>query len=73
MCKGDVLVVARQAPGQDIHSALSDGQPYSYQCSSDGKSARAALTRMSGTSMATPIVAGAAALARQYFRTGKYA
>ena len=60
------------APGQDIHSAFSDGMPYSYQCDQDGKSSTAALTKMSGTSMATPIAAGAAALARQYFRTGKY-
>ena len=56
------------APGEDVHSAYSDGQAYSYQCEADGKSARAALTRMSGTSMSTPIVAGSAALVRQYFR-----
>jgi subtilisin family serine protease len=59
--KPDVL-----APGQQIISARSDGDPNSGNCD------RADLVPMQGTSMATPIGAGAAALVRQYFTDGFY-
>jgi len=45
--------------------AASDGKPYSYQCGEDIEKDDRGVTRMSGTSMATPIAAGAAALIRQ--------
>ncbi|MCM0082947.1 S8 family serine peptidase [Geomonas sp. Red32] len=51
------------APGYQIVSADSDGVKGSYNSGT--------LT-MSGTSMATPAVAGAAALIRQYFTEGYY-
>lgn len=50
-------------PGGDIISAASDSNPGSYNCSTSTKS---------GTSMATPGVAGAAALVRDYFNQGFY-
>lgn len=51
------------APGQDIRSIDSDGLKNSFN---------SGLITMSGTSMATPSVAGAAAMVRQYFRQGFY-
>ncbi len=50
-------------PGSSIMSAANDGSPSTFNCSE---------TSMSGTSMATPGVAGAAALVRQYFADGFY-
>eukprot|EP00760_Papus_ankaliazontas_P038912 PhM_4_TR9411/c0_g1_i1/m.54786 len=50
------------APGNDITSAASDGGGTNSQCN--------AAIAQSGTSMATPIVAGSAALIRQYLREG---
>ncbi|GFO55262.1 hypothetical protein GMSM_22690 [Geomonas sp. Red276] len=51
------------APGYQIVSADSDGVKGSYNSGT---------ITMSGTSMATPAVAGAAALIRQYFTDGYY-
>ena len=52
-------------PGVGIQSARGDGDPTSNNC---GLSA--AVLSMSGTSMATPLCAGAAALVREYFLKG---
>jgi subtilisin family serine protease len=49
------------APGVDVVSADSDGVRNSYNCGT---------IAFSGTSMATPTVAGAAALIRQFFEDG---
>lgn len=51
------------APGQNIISSRSGRTPGTLTCT---------LTRMQGTSMATPITAGNAALVRQYFTEGFY-
>nr|CAG4717112.1 unnamed protein product [Naegleria fowleri] len=58
--------------GQSIVSAHSDGDLNTFQCSAglspiQGNSA--ALMTNAGTSMATPLVAGATALLREYFQT----
>jgi len=59
------------APGEQISAARSDGNLNSNQCGVDEGAADYALTVMSGTSMAAPFVAGAAAIVRQYFREGR--
>lgn len=61
--KPDVL-----APGEYIRSALSDGSTTSHNCNPVGN----AVVQMQGTSMATPVAAGAVALVRQYFLRGFY-
>jgi hypothetical protein len=56
------------ATGQSVMSARSDGTtstPASANCPVSG-----VLTSMSGTSMATPVTSGAAAMVRQYFTEG---
>lgn len=62
------------APGQYVVSARAK-DPSSFdppgQCSDDG-SGGPPLLAMAGTSMAAPLVAGAAALVRQYFTEGYY-
>ena len=57
-------------PGQIIWSAKSDGLPFSHQCGTNRSDSDYALLSMQGTSMATPLTAGSAALVRQYFREG---
>jgi len=54
------------APGAQISSAKAEPAK-TGECEADG-----ALTTKSGTSMATPAVAGSAALVRQYFMEGYY-
>ncbi|EKX41119.1 hypothetical protein GUITHDRAFT_112852 [Guillardia theta CCMP2712] len=66
--KPDVL-----CPGYRIHSSFSDGDPTSFQCGAYANSAGGALLEMSGTSMATPLCAGSAALVRDYFKGGHHA
>jgi len=54
------------APGQYVISARSDGNPDSHNC------AITDTLPMQGTSMATPVAAGGAALVRQYYTEGFY-
>lgn len=63
--KPDVL-----APGEYIVSARSDGTLSSRQCPT--VESGLGLLEMQGTSMATPIAAGSAAMVRQYFTEGFY-
>ena len=51
------------APGKSLTSSASDGSLHTFQCSLESKE---------GTSMATPVVAAAATMVRQYFRSGYY-
>jgi len=51
------------APGDYLISADNDADPESFNCG---------VRTMSGTSMATPLVAGLSALVRQYFTEGFY-
>jgi len=51
------------APGRFIKSASSSSSPTNNHCST---------TYMQGTSMATPVVAGGAAMVQQYFLEGYY-
>jgi len=57
------------APGKSIYSARSDGATGQTVNCPSGLSGVVAL---SGTSMATPAVAGEMSLVRQYFETGRY-
>ena len=57
------------APGEFIISSRSDGNLTSFQCSADDGST---LRPMQGTSMAAPVAAGTAMLAREYLMKGYY-
>ena len=63
--KPDVL-----CPGTNIHSAHGDGDITSNNCGTLVDSGDGAVGTMSGTSMATPLCAGAGALVREYFWDG---
>lgn len=54
------------APGASLLSALATGAPTS------GRMDQCAMIRQQGTSMSTPVVAGSAVLAREYFQKGYY-
>eukprot|EP00817_Percolomonadidae_sp_ATCC50343_P005548 CAMPEP_0117430754 /NCGR_PEP_ID=MMETSP0758-20121206/10307_1 /TAXON_ID=63605 /ORGANISM="Percolomonas cosmopolitus, Strain AE-1 (ATCC 50343)" /LENGTH=631 /DNA_ID=CAMNT_0005219117 /DNA_START=670 /DNA_END=2566 /DNA_ORIENTATION=- len=61
-------------PGMIINSAHSDGNVNTFQCSDirPNRGNEAAIMRMQGTSMATPLASGAVGLVRQYFVDGYY-
>lgn len=59
--KPDVL-----APGEFVISTKSDGNANSHTCSTND------LVSMQGTSMATPLAAGAVSLVREYYMKGFY-
>lgn len=65
------------APGNVVVSAYSDGNLGTNQCGTESPEGSTqgggGLIAMQGTSMATPVVAGAVALIRQYFTEGRYA
>ena len=63
--KPDVL-----CPGVNIHSAHGDGNTGSNNCGIGVGTSDGAVATMSGTSMATPLCAGAAAMVREYFFKG---
>ncbi|KAL0483599.1 hypothetical protein AKO1_011458 [Acrasis kona] len=58
------------APGYQVQSMHSDGSPTSKQCGVGAPRGanQASILSMKGTSMSAPIVAGGAALVRQYLR-----
>eukprot|EP01100_Stratorugosa_tubuloviscum_P007755 TRINITY_DN319_c2_g1_i2.p1 TRINITY_DN319_c2_g1~~TRINITY_DN319_c2_g1_i2.p1 ORF type:complete len:907 (-),score=428.56 TRINITY_DN319_c2_g1_i2:77-2740(-) len=62
------------APGSQIVSAHSDGDLSTLQCDpiTPNFGNKASLLAMQGTSMATPITSGAAAIVRQYLSEGYY-
>ncbi|KAF0976730.1 hypothetical protein FDP41_004025 [Naegleria fowleri] len=59
------------APGYEIESMHSDGSVTSFQCSAirPTPSNSAAILTLRGTSMSTPLLAGTAALVREYLKT----
>jgi len=63
--KPDVL-----APGERLVSAFADANDNTQQCASDPNSRLYAVQPLQGTSMATPALAGSAALVREYFLRG---
>ena len=63
--KPDVL-----CPGIGIYSAHSDGSTTTFNCGMNIGASRASIAIMSGTSMAAPLCAGAAAMVREYFVRG---
>eukprot|EP01080_Neovahlkampfia_damariscottae_P009435 gene9435-1641_t len=62
------------APGYQVQSTHSDGIIDSFQCGvgQPNDNNNASVLTMRGTSMATPVVSGNAALVREYFRRGFY-